>query len=56
MHLRVLSALSASHLVSDILESLLLSIYPHLKGEFALDFGQLRVITLTCLAHRDGDR
>lgn len=47
MHLRVLSALSASHLVNDMMQSLLVSIYPLLKGEFALDFGQLGLITLT---------
>jgi FSR family fosmidomycin resistance protein-like MFS transporter len=44
---RVLSALSASHLVNDMMQSLLLSIYPLLKGEFSLDFRQLGLITLT---------
>jgi len=43
----VLSALSASHLVNDMMQSLLLSIYPLLKGEFSLDFRQLGLITLT---------
>jgi FSR family fosmidomycin resistance protein-like MFS transporter len=44
---RVLGALSASHLVNDMMQSLLVSIYPLLKGEFLLDFGQLGLITLT---------
>lgn len=43
----VLGALSASHLVNDMMQSLLLSIYPLLKGEFTLGFGQLGLITLT---------
>jgi FSR family fosmidomycin resistance protein-like MFS transporter len=44
---KVLSALSASHLINDMMQSLLVSIYPLLKGEFALDFVQLGLITLT---------
>jgi FSR family fosmidomycin resistance protein-like MFS transporter len=44
---RILGALSASHLVNDMMQSLLLSIYPILKGEFTLSFGQLGLITLT---------
>lgn len=44
---KVLSALSASHLINDMMQSLLVSIYPLLKGEFTLDFGQLGLITLT---------
>jgi FSR family fosmidomycin resistance protein-like MFS transporter len=47
MQFSVLSALSASHFVNDMMQSLLLSIYPLLKGEFTLDFGQLGLITLT---------
>jgi FSR family fosmidomycin resistance protein-like MFS transporter len=39
--------LSASHFVNDMMQSLLLSIYPLLKGEFTLSFGQLGLITLT---------
>jgi FSR family fosmidomycin resistance protein-like MFS transporter len=38
---------SASHLVNDMMQSLLLSIYPILKGEFTLGFAQLGMITLT---------
>jgi FSR family fosmidomycin resistance protein-like MFS transporter len=47
MQIAVLGALSASHLVNDMMQSLLLSIYPLLKGEFTLSFGQLGLITLT---------
>jgi FSR family fosmidomycin resistance protein-like MFS transporter len=43
----ILGALSASHFVNDMLQSLLLSIYPLLKGEFRLSFAQLGLITLT---------
>ncbi len=43
---RVLGALSASHFVNDMMQSLLVSIYPLLKGEFTLSFGQLGLITL----------
>jgi FSR family fosmidomycin resistance protein-like MFS transporter len=43
----VLSALSVSHLVNDMMQSLLLSIYPLLKGEFTLSYVQLGLITLT---------
>jgi MFS transporter, FSR family, fosmidomycin resistance protein len=43
----VLAALSVSHLVNDTMQSLLLSIYPLLKGEFTLSFVQLGFITLT---------
>jgi FSR family fosmidomycin resistance protein-like MFS transporter len=47
MQFGILGALSASHFVNDMMQSLLLSIYPLLKGEFTLDFGQLGLITLT---------
>jgi FSR family fosmidomycin resistance protein-like MFS transporter len=43
----ILGALSASHFVNDMMQSMLLSIYPILKGEFSLSFGQLGLITLT---------
>ena len=45
--LKVLSALSASHLLNDMMQSLLLALYPLLKGKFALSFGQVGLITLT---------
>ncbi len=47
MQLSILSALSASYFANDMMQSLLLSIYPLLKGEFTLDFGQWGLITLT---------
>ena len=43
---RVLGAISASHLINDMMQSLILAIYPILKGEFQLSFGQIGLITL----------
>jgi MFS transporter, FSR family, fosmidomycin resistance protein len=43
----VLSALSFCHLLNDMMQSLLPAIYPILKSTFALDFGQIGLITLT---------
>ena len=44
---RVLGAISAAHMINDMMQSLILAIYPILKGEFALSFGQIGLITLT---------
>jgi FSR family fosmidomycin resistance protein-like MFS transporter len=44
---RVLAAISGSHLINDMMQSLILAIYPILKGEFALSFVQVGLITLT---------
>jgi FSR family fosmidomycin resistance protein-like MFS transporter len=44
---RVLGALSASHMVNDMMQSLILAMYPILKGDFHLSFGQIGLITLT---------
>ena len=44
---RVLGALSASHMVNDIMQSLILAMYPILKGDFHLSFVQIGLITLT---------
>jgi MFS transporter, FSR family, fosmidomycin resistance protein len=44
---RVLGAISASHLINDMMQSLLVAIYPVLKGEFALSFTQIGLISLT---------
>src|SRR5580658_10665289 len=44
--LRVLAAVSACHLVNDMIQSLLPSIYPILKVSFHLNFGQIGLITL----------
>ncbi len=42
----VLVALSLSHMLNDTMQSLLPSIYPILKQSYALDFGQIGLITL----------
>jgi FSR family fosmidomycin resistance protein-like MFS transporter len=44
--LRVLAAVSFCHLINDMTQSLLPSIYPILKTSFHLDFGQIGIITL----------
>jgi FSR family fosmidomycin resistance protein-like MFS transporter len=44
---RVLTAVSFCHLLNDMMQSLLPSIYPILKSSFHLDFGQIGLITLT---------
>ncbi len=43
----VLSAISFAHLLNDMIQSLILAIYPMLKGIFSLSFGQIGLITLT---------
>jgi FSR family fosmidomycin resistance protein-like MFS transporter len=43
----VLGAISFSHLLNDMMQSLIVAIYPLLKGEFHLSFAQIGVITLT---------
>jgi FSR family fosmidomycin resistance protein-like MFS transporter len=45
--LRVLGAVSASHLINDMMQSLILAIYPILQGRFSLSFAQIGLITLT---------
>jgi FSR family fosmidomycin resistance protein-like MFS transporter len=45
--LLVLLGVSFSHLLNDMMQSLLPSIYPILKDEYALSFMQIGVITLT---------
>jgi MFS transporter, FSR family, fosmidomycin resistance protein len=45
--LAVLIAVSFSHLLNDIIQSLLPAIYPVLKSTFALNFGQVGLITFT---------
>ncbi len=44
---RVLSAISFSHLLNDMIQSLILAIYPLLKAGFNLSFAQVGLITLT---------
>ncbi|MDR3432543.1 MAG: MFS transporter [Rouxiella aceris] len=43
----VLTAISVSHLLNDMLQSLILAIYPLLQHEFSLSFTQIGMITLT---------
>jgi len=43
----VLFAISFCHLLNDMMQSLLPAIYPGLKADFQLDFGQVGLITLT---------
>lgn len=42
----VLIGISVSHLLNDMIQSLLPAIYPILKTNYALDFGQIGLITL----------
>src|ERR1700728_140783 len=44
---RVLGAISFSHFLNDMIQSLIIAIYPLLKGEFQLSFAQIGTITLT---------
>ena len=44
---KVLGALSFSHFLNDMIQSLILAIYPLLKGTFSLSFVQIGLITLT---------
>ncbi|MBS0968311.1 MFS transporter [Chimaeribacter arupi] len=43
----ILAAISVSHLLNDMIQSLILAIYPLLQHEFALSFTQIGLITLT---------
>jgi FSR family fosmidomycin resistance protein-like MFS transporter len=43
----ILGAISFSHLMNDMIQSLILAIYPMLKANFSLSFGQIGLITLT---------
>lgn len=43
----IIGAISFSHLLNDMIQSLILAIYPILKGDFSLSFGQVGLITLT---------
>src|ERR1700754_332179 len=44
---RVLGAISTAHLINDMMQSLIVAIYPILKGEFSLSFTQIGLISLT---------
>src|ERR1700729_2152146 len=43
----ILAAISFSHLLNDMIQSLLPAIYPILKSSFHLDFTKIGLITLT---------
>lgn len=43
----ILGAISLSHLLNDMLQSLLLALYPLLQADFSLSFVQIGMITLT---------
>ena len=43
----ILAAISVSHLLNDMIQSLIPAIYPILKSTFRLDFAQIGLITLT---------
>lgn len=43
----VLIALSVTHLLNDMIQSLIPAVYPIIKSAYGLDFGQIGLITLT---------
>jgi FSR family fosmidomycin resistance protein-like MFS transporter len=43
----ILLAIGACHLINDMQQSLLMAVYPTLKSEFHLSFGQIGLVTLT---------
>jgi MFS transporter, FSR family, fosmidomycin resistance protein len=47
LRFRILGAISFSHFLNDMIQSLIVAIYPLLKSEFQLNFVQIGVITLT---------
>lgn len=44
---RILAAISLSHFLNDLLQSLIVAIYPLLKGNYDLNFSQIGLLTLT---------
>lgn len=46
-HMAVLLVLSLTHLLNDLIQSLIPAVYPILKDAYALDFVQIGMITLT---------
>jgi len=44
---RILASISICHLLNDMLQSVIPSVYPMLKASYHLDFGQIGLITLT---------
>ena len=48
----VLAAISVCHMLNDVIQSLIMAIYPMLKSALSLDFGQIGMITFTFQMHR----
>src|SRR3546814_1909822 len=46
-HFAVLGGISFAHMLNDMIQSLILAIYPILKNDFQLSFAQVGLITLT---------
>src|ERR1700745_3964423 len=46
-YIAVLLVLGSTHLLNDLIQSLIPAIYPIIKDKYALDFVQIGVITLT---------
>jgi len=44
---KIIGAISFAHFLNDMMQSLILAIYPLLKGTFSLSFAQIGLITLT---------
>jgi len=44
---KVLAAISVCHFLNDMMQSLLPAIYPILKENYGLDFGQVGLLTFT---------
>ena len=42
----VLAAISVCHMLNDVIQSLIMAIYPMLKSALSLDFSQIGIITL----------
>jgi MFS transporter, FSR family, fosmidomycin resistance protein len=43
----ILAVISICHMLNDVIQSLIVAIYPMLKSTFSLDFGQIGLITFT---------
>ncbi|MBN9278922.1 MAG: MFS transporter, partial [Hyphomicrobium sp.] len=46
-HIPLLLILSATHFLNDMMQSLIPAVYPIIKQAYALDYGQIGLITLT---------
>ena len=46
-HMALLLTLSTAHLLNDLIQSLIPAVYPIIKEQYALDFVQIGMITLT---------